>query len=73
MKILVVVKTKAKVPSVNPIDKDHYSVRVRSAPEKGKANREVIELLAEYFDVPQNGVLILSGHTAKRKLIEIRE
>ncbi len=53
-------------------DKD-YIVKVSSPPEKGKANREVRGILAEYFDVSLSCVEIISGVTAKVKKIRIKK
>jgi uncharacterized protein (TIGR00251 family) len=44
---------------------------VRSPPERGKANREVVESLACAFGIPVASVQILSGVTQSRKRIRI--
>ncbi len=46
-------------------------VGVMARPEGGKANKEVIEKLAEYFNVPQSTIAILRGHTSPKKIIEV--
>jgi|YelNatPaOPRAMG01_1025707.scaffolds.fasta_scaffold01571_7 uncharacterized protein (TIGR00251 family) len=46
-------------------------VKVTSAPEKGKANQEVREVLAQHFGVPVHNVQILSGETSPRKRVRI--
>lgn len=46
-------------------------VRLAAAPEKGKANQALIELLAEKFNIPKNSIAILSGQTSKIKKISI--
>jgi uncharacterized protein len=48
-----------------------WKVRIAAVPEGGKANRELIALLAKEFDVPVHSVEILSGHTASLKLVRI--
>ena len=53
------------------MDDGTYKAWVTVAPEKGKANQEVIKLLAKYFQVAKSKVKIISGKTAKIKLIEI--
>ena len=47
------------------------TVRVLAAPERGKANDEVRELLAEHFGVPASKVRIVRGETSRRKLVAI--
>jgi uncharacterized protein YggU (UPF0235/DUF167 family) len=46
---------------------------VREAPEKGKANEKVRELIAEQLKVALNRVRILRGETSKLKFIEVVE
>lgn len=46
-------------------------VKVTAAPENGKANRAVTELLAERLDVPKSGVTVVRGHTTRRKMVVI--
>lgn len=46
-------------------------IDIAAAPEKGKANRELIRYLAEAFDVPRSSVEILCGETSGVKMIRI--
>ena len=46
-------------------------IKLKSAPEKGKANEELIELLSDSFEIPRQNIKILTGETARTKLIEI--
>lgn len=50
---------------------DGIKVQVAAAPERGKANEAVIELLSEAFGVKRNQVAIVSGHTQPRKIVQI--
>jgi uncharacterized protein (TIGR00251 family) len=45
---------------------------VRSPPAQGKANREVVEVLATALGVPAASVEILSGATQSRKRVRIQ-
>ena len=47
-------------------------VRLRSAPVDGKANRELIETLAEAFGVPKGAVVFKGGETAKTKRLLLK-
>jgi hypothetical protein len=71
MKIFIRVKTKARKEGVEKLDGDEYLVLVKEAPEKGKANKRLIELLADYFNISKSAVEITSGETSKRKIVEI--
>ncbi|GEM_PF-1216350 len=71
MTIFVKVKVGAKTDGVEKIDENHYEVMTKEAPEKGKANAAVKELLAKYFKIAKSMVEIKAGHTSKQKIIEI--
>lgn len=42
-----------------------------SAPEQGKANRELIELFSDALHIPRRCIQIVSGETGRRKRIAI--
>jgi uncharacterized protein (TIGR00251 family) len=48
-----------------------YRVYVTVPPEDGKANKEVIKLLAKHFGVAKSRISLVRGHTSKDKIIEI--
>jgi len=54
-----------KVERVGPA----YKVSVISPASQGKANREVVETLASYFNIAPSQVKIIRGETSRRKLI----
>jgi len=47
-------------------------VRIRCAPVDGKANKELIETLADAFGISKSSVLFKSGETSKTKRILLR-
>lgn len=53
------------------IEGDEIEVGIKSEPERGKANRELVKKLAEHFGVPVQNVRIVSGHTSRKKLVDI--
>lgn len=44
---------------------------VREPPLEGKANKAVIKLLGEFFNVRKNNILLISGVKSKNKIFEI--
>jgi hypothetical protein len=44
-------------------------VKVNAAPEKGKANQELIDFLAEKLEIKKSSVLIIKGLTGRHKVI----
>ena len=47
-------------------------IRVAAPPEGGKANREILELLAERLGLPAASVTLVSGAASPAKVIELR-
>jgi hypothetical protein len=71
MRIKVKVKPNSRSNEVSEIEKDYYEVKVSVPPEKGKANKKVIELLSKHFKIPKSKISIVSGELFKEKIIEI--
>lgn len=55
--------------SLNP--EGDIQIKVRAAPEKGKANRAVIELLARKLGVPRSTISVVRGESSRDKWLEI--
>jgi len=71
MRITVKVKPKSKKVSVKKISENMYEVKLKSPPEKGKANEELIEILSKVFNKPKSNIKLIKGQTSREKLIEI--
>ena len=69
--IWVTVKPRAKKEEVSKTYEGEYITSVHAPPQQGKANKALIELLANYFSVPKTSVKIIRGQTGRKKLIEI--
>ena len=50
---------------------NEITICLRFKPERGKANKEMIERLASFFEVSKNKVCIISGLTTTKKLVDI--
>ena len=48
-------------------------VRVAAVPDKGKANEELRDTLADWFAVPKSNVELLHGETSQRKVWRVRK
>jgi uncharacterized protein YggU (UPF0235/DUF167 family) len=46
-------------------------VGLNSAPEKGRANRELVEFIAQALEVPTASVSIIKGQGARHKVIRV--
>lgn len=47
-------------------------IRIKAAPEKGRANKELIKFLSSEFKLPEEKISILSGKTEQLKLLKIK-
>jgi len=59
-----------KLEKVEHPDYD-YKVNIKAQPEKGKANKELINFLASEFGVARQAVILLTGETSLIKRIQI--
>ena len=48
-----------------------WKVRVAEAPERGRANEAVVDLLAEALSVSRRDVRIVAGHGGRDKVVEL--
>jgi uncharacterized protein (TIGR00251 family) len=51
---------------------DAWKVRVAAAPERGKANRAVLDLLAETLGLPRAQIELVAGAGARDKIVAVR-
>jgi len=73
MLIRVKVFPKAKKREVIPKTEDRFEVLVKAKPQKGEANREVTQLLVDYFQVPEKSIKLVRGSKRRNKLFEIQD
>lgn len=59
------------MPRLRRTNGAHFMVSVKEPPVQGRANRAIINLLADHFSVLPSQIKIISGHTSKQKIIEI--
>jgi uncharacterized protein (TIGR00251 family) len=48
-----------------------WKARVAAAPERGRANEGLLDLLAEKLGLPRSRLEVVSGRTARRKVVEV--
>lgn len=73
MKKSVKVKPNSKKQSIIEEDDGSLTVHLKSPPVDGKANQELIELLAKKFGVPKSHISIQVGLSGRNKLVNIEE
>jgi uncharacterized protein len=50
---------------------NEIEISVCSAPVKGKANKEIVKKISNYFKVKQDGVTIVRDLNSKTKIIDV--
>ena len=67
--VRVNVQPKASRNQVLGFRENVLQVKVTAPPERGKANEDLVELLAESLGVSKGRIRILKGHTSREKWI----
>jgi len=73
MNIEVRVKLNAKENKLTGKGGCEYGARLREKPVDGRANKELIAMVAEHFGVKEWQVSIIKGLTSRKKIIKIEE
>ncbi|MBN1331267.1 DUF167 domain-containing protein [Candidatus Dojkabacteria bacterium] len=73
MRIKVKVKTRKKESKLILLEDNSYIASLKSSPTKNMANKELIDLVAENFNVPKSLVKIKVGHYTPLKVLEISD
>jgi uncharacterized protein (TIGR00251 family) len=71
MFLQIKVKPGARVSSLTPSDTGAWVAHIKSPPVDGKANAELVSLLAKQFQCPRSAVRIKAGSAGRIKLVEI--
>lgn len=69
--IRVKVKPNARQTSLEQLPDGSWLARLRSPANEGRANRELLALVAEHFRCPKAAVSVKSGAVSRTKLIRI--
>ena len=70
--IQVKVKPNARTSRLEPPDDDGpWLAHLKSPPVDGKANKELITLVAKHFGCPRSAITITAGHKGRIKRIRI--
>lgn len=67
----VIPRSKTTLVEITEVTPSNISlkIKVRAAPEDGKANDEVIRILADYFAIPKSKISLKSGYTSRNKVL----
>jgi hypothetical protein len=71
MQLTIRVKPNAKQTSIRQESDGSLTIALKSPPVDGKANQELIQLLAQTYKVPKSAIRIKSGLSSRLKRVEI--
>jgi len=71
MKLNITIIPNSKSTEIIKIDENNYKVKVDAPAAKNKANKRLIEILSEHFNVPKSSVNILKGFKNRNKIVDI--
>ena len=67
----ITVKPRAKISTLSQEADGTWIARLKSAPVDGKANEELVALVAEHFHCRRSDVAIKAGATGRTKLVAV--
>ena len=71
MLIKVRVTPNAKFASVTKISETELEVRVDGVAVEGRANKRLMEILSEHFNVPKSRISIVRGVKSRDKIVDV--
>lgn len=71
MRIRAFVTPNAKQARVVKVSEDYFEVWVDERAEDGRANKRLLEILAEHFKIPRSRIRILRGTKTRNKTIQV--
>ena len=71
--IQVKVKPNSRTSLLEQKEDGTWLAQIKSPPVDGKANEELLALIAKYFKCPKSNVWIKSGASTRTKLVQISE
>jgi len=72
MLIKVKVFPRSKRAKIKKKKEDEFEIQARSEAKMGAANKEVIKILAAYFQIPESKVILKRGFKRRNKIFEIK-
>lgn len=71
-RITVHIVPRASTTEIVGMHGDALKIRLAAPPVDGKANKALLDFLAAHYGVPVRNLVLLSGATSRRKVVEIR-
>ena len=71
VKLAVIVVPRSSRTEISGVTGERLKIRLAAPPVDGKANEELVKFLSKLLKVPKSEITIVSGISAKRKLLDI--
>lgn len=71
MRIYARVRARSSQNKIEKISDEEYKIWTTAAPVNNEANKKIIQLLADFFNISKSQIEIVGGKTAKTKMIDI--
>jgi uncharacterized protein (TIGR00251 family) len=71
VRLTVRVQPRAATSAIAGVHGEAMKVRLTAPPVDGAANEALVNLLAEYFRIPRRAITIVSGTSARTKVVEL--
>ncbi len=71
MLIRVYVTPNSREARVVMVSEDYYEVWIDERAVGGRANKRLLEILAEHFKIPKSRITILKGTTKRNKFVQV--
>lgn len=69
IRLSVKVQPNARQQVIQKVNEEEYRIHVLSPPSEGKANKEVIDVIASHFHLPRSRVKIIRGRKSRKKIV----
>ncbi|HEX9745253.1 MAG TPA: DUF167 domain-containing protein [bacterium] len=67
----VIARPKSSNDSIYGTHNGAIRIGIKSAPEKGKANKSIVKFLSKKLKIPQSDITIVAGETSRNKKVRI--
>ena len=68
-KISIKVQPNAGKNQVIGLTNDTWRIKIAAPPDKGKANKQLVEYLSEILEIKKDHVTVVQGYTSHNKLV----
>ncbi|MEZ4180101.1 MAG: DUF167 domain-containing protein [Candidatus Doudnabacteria bacterium] len=72
-KLFVTAHPNSKNPRLIELSQNSYQIYIATSPIDGKANQQIINVLAKHLKVAKSRLQLVRGHKSKQKVLELSD